>query len=330
MVCKVFKFFNLVDSPDGGRKIHKGEIATSGGLSIFLSISIISFLFYEAYFPGALALNDYSIIWLISIIILIMGLVDDKRPLTPFIRLFVQIFASWLVIIFTDVYIKDFGNLLGLGNIFIGEIGLPITIFMIVGICNAFNMIDGMDGFVGFTVLILCLTLGILGLDDGYYALLVLTPICLCSFLIYNLGLLGRSVKIFLGDSGSMWIGFIIGWYLIILSQGENNLIQPVTALWLVLLPLIDALSTFLRRLVKRKSLFLGDRSHFHHMLLDAGFDKWKVLLTLIGFSLSASGFVILFWMFDIEEYYQFYGFLTVWVLYALFLKYPLLKTKDI
>jgi UDP-GlcNAc:undecaprenyl-phosphate GlcNAc-1-phosphate transferase len=324
---RLFKFLEFVDKPDGKRKIHKGEIALSGGVSIFFSISLLALLFPDQYFLN-FGNKNFLFIWMLSPIILIMGLVDDIKPLTPFIRLTVQIFASWLVILTTDIYLRDFGNLFGLSDIYIGNLGIPVTIFMIVGICNAFNMMDGMDGFVGFIVLISSCALGIIGLEK-YYFLTTMVPICLITFLIFNLGLLGKKVKIFLGDSGAMWIGFVLGWMLVLLSQGEERLIQPVTALWLVLLPLIDALSTFMSRLMNNKSLFLGDRSHFHHLLLDAGVAKWKVLIILIGISLAASSYAIFCWRFEIEEHYQFYAFLTIWVFYALFIKYPFLKSQE-
>lgn len=325
---KVFQKLNLVDRPDGKRKIHKGDIALSGGISLFLSISVLLYLFHDFESLDSFQKN-FSIIWTVSVIILLMGLVDDVSPLTPFSRLAIQIFASWLVIIFSDVYLRDLGNIFGIGNLYLGEVGLPITIFMIVGICNAFNMIDGMDGFVGFVVLISSITLGIMFSDLHFNHLIHIAPIAISVFLFFNLGLLGKKFKIFLGDSGSMWLGFIVGWYLVLLTQGDSSSIEPVTALWLVMLPLVDALSTFLNRLIQKKSMFLGDRTHFHHLLLDAGLVKWKVLVILILFSSASCGVALISWIYDTEEHYQFYGFLTIWALYALFLKYPFLKIKQ-
>ena len=121
-----------------------------------------------------------------------------------------------------------------------------------------------------------------------------------------------------------MWLGFIVAWFLIILSQGEDRLFQPVTALWIILLPLLDALSTFLSRLRNRRSLFLGDRGHIHHVLLDVGLKQWKVLTIFLAISIFSAGFGIFANIKSISEPNQFYGFLTIWFFYFLLVKYPL------
>ena len=127
-----------------------------------------------------------------------------------------------------------------------------------------------------------------------------------------------------------MWVGFITAWFLIILSSDpENSLLKPVNALWLVSIPLIDALSTFLTRLAKRKSIFTGDRSHIHHMMLDAGLPKWKVLSILFLISIISSSALLLFALNKVEESLQFYGFLTLWLFYYLIIKYPLSKESN-
>ena len=119
-----------------------------------------------------------------------------------------------------------------------------------------------------------------------------------------------------------------MAWCLIILSQGDEKLFRPVTALWIILLPLIDALSTFLTRLWNKKSMFLGDRTHIHHMLLDAGLKKWKVLLIFLIISSLSAGFSIFSGINSISEPNQFYGFLTIWFFYFLLIKYPLVNHK--
>ena len=90
----------------------------------------------------------------------------------------------------------------------------------------------------------------------------------------------------FLGDGGSMWIGFILSWSLVIFSQGETPSISPAAAIWFVFLPLIDALSTFLSRLKAGKAIFSGDRTHIHHLLLDRHLAEWKILIIFFLVSL--------------------------------------------
>ena len=325
----LFKRYGLVDKPDGVRKIHEGEISLGGGIALFLPIVIFLFFFFE----GDLSFSYtplLMILFYVSTIILLLGLYDDIKPLPFSARLIVQIFASWLVIILTDIHIIDLGNLLGFGSLYLSKLGIPVTIFMVVGVCNAFNMIDGMDGLVGIVILVsisaISLMATLTGVGGNY---LFLGSVLFLIFLLFNLGLLGRRWKIFLGDSGSMWIGFMMAWFLVILSQGEERLFQPVTALWFILLPLIDALSTFLTRLWNRKSMFHSDRTHIHHMLLDSGLNKWKVLLVFLIISILSAVFGIFANINSIPEPEQFYGFLTIWFFYFLLVKYPLVSNKN-
>jgi len=324
----IFKKLGIVDRPDGVRKIHKGEIALGGGVSLFLT-SIIFFWLFPQSVHDVLEINSaLGFVWLISIIILLLGLWDDVKPLPFSARLIIQIFASWLVIVSTDIYIKDFGNLFGYGNLYIGQLGLPLTIFMVVGVCNAFNMLDGMDGLVGFVLLITSTTIAIIAWLAGLSGSLFLGTTVVSTFLLFNLGLFSKKWKIFLGDSGAMWIGFIIAWLLVIMSQQPKALFPPVTALWLILLPLIDALSTFMSRLLNKKSMFLGDRTHIHHLLLDSGLEKWKVLLICISISITSCLFAIYFSVQNTDESLQFYAFLTIWFCYVLLIKFPETRNK--
>ena len=132
--------------------------------------------------------------------------------------------------------------------------------------------------------------------------------------------------KIFLGDSGAMWIGFLISWTLIYFSGDQVKLIEPVSALWIVLLPLIDALSTFIARMREGKPIFSGDRAHIHHVLLATGLEKWQVLVLILLVSSLSCSFIISTSFYEVKEYYLFYGFLTLWLFYYLLLKYPLSK----
>jgi len=323
-----FKRLGIVDKPDGIRKIHKGEIPLSGGFSLFLAFLFCTFYLYPGYFGDYSAtytgLREHILILFLSPIILFLGLWDDIRPLPSSVRLIVQIFASWLAIIITDIYILDLGDLFGFGSLYLGSLGIPLTIFMVVGVCNAFNMLDGMDGLVGIVSVVLWLFVPVIAYINNVPGPSFLPGFIFIVFLVFNLGLLGRKRKIFLGDSGSTWLGFITAWFLIILAQGEGKLFQPITALWFILLPLIDALSTFIGRLWNQKSMFHADRTHIHHMLLDAGLKKEVVLLIFLVISVISSGFGIYANFNSIPESEQFYGFLTIWFFYYLLIKYPL------
>ncbi len=322
-VASLFKKIGFVDRPDGIRKIHEGEVALGGGMALFIATLIFIFSI-DSNQENSSYIIPLIKVFSISPIILLLGLYDDIKPLPFSARLIVQILTSWLVIILTDIHLVSLGNLLGFGDLYLSEFGIPVTIFMVVGVCNAFNMIDGMDGLVGVVSFITISAIAYL-INPHLYFISSLFLI----FLLFNLGLLGKRWKIFLGDSGSMWIGFMTAWVLVILSQGEDKIFQPVTALWFILLPLIDALSTFLTRLWNKKSMFHSDRTHIHHMLLDAGLGKFKVLLVFLIISFLSVSFGIYAKESDIPEGEQFYGFLTVWLFYFLLIKYPLGTSKN-
>jgi len=324
--CFLARKLNLVDSPDGIRKKHLGEIPLAGGLSLFVSIIIFSFLF----FPLTESIpTEFKILFLVSSVVLLLGILDDIKSLPISIRLIAQIMASWIVIILTDCYIRDLGDLFGLGNIHLGQLGIPVTIFMIVGMCNAFNMLDGMDGIVSLVALTAFTSLSILVFfNQSLFLITFFISISLCVFLFFNLGLIGKKYKMFLGDGGSMWIGFILSWSLVIFSQGETPSISPAAAIWFVFLPLIDALSTFLSRLKAGKAIFSGDRTHIHHLLLDRHLAEWKILIIFFLVSLLSCLFATFATLRSVEDYLLFYGFVTLWIFYFLLIKYPSSKRK--
>ncbi len=321
----LFRKLNIVDEPDGSRKLHKGNISLGGGLVLFTSMSILIYLIYPEYSFGIYGdHHELRNVWIISLLVLLMGLWDDIKPMRPVTRIIIQVLASWAVIVTTDLYLKDLGNLFDLGVIYLGNFGIPITIFMVVGVCNAFNMLDGMDGLVTLVLLIPSSFIAYISYMHGIEGLVFLGPACLSVFLLFNLGLFGKKFKMFLGDSGAMWLGFLTAWFLICLTQNETKYyFPPMSAVWFILIPIIDAISTFITRAWNKRSMFDGDRSHLHHVLTDSGLKKWKVLVFFIIISASASSIAAYFILFSIPEYYQFYGFLTVWFFYHILLKGP-------
>ena len=156
------------------------------------------------------------------------------------------------------------------------------------GLSNAYNMIDGIDGLAAATIALPLLVLYALALQAGHpmadFLLLMLVPLAV--FLLFNLGPNNRLLpKIFLGDGGSVTLGFLVTASLVYFSQGEQALIQPVTALWLVTLPLMDMLATMLRRARRGRKLMEADRSHLHHTLMDMGLSPRQTLVVLVSYA---------------------------------------------
>ncbi|UTW10638.1 UDP-phosphate alpha-N-acetylglucosaminyl 1-phosphate transferase [Marinobacterium rhizophilum] len=217
--------------------------------------------------------------------IMLTGLIDDIRDLGVRVRLLIQAVASLAMIAGTGLYIESLGDLFGFGEVYLGLWGIPFTVLAVIGVINAFNMVDGIDGLAGGLSLVAIL--GILafeGLAGNYRNVdyLLLLACALVPFLLANLGIISRR-KIFMGDAGSMFMGYVITWTLINLTQGESQVIEPVNALWCVAIPVMDTLGVMYRRIKRGQSPFQPDREHLHHIFMRAGFCARKTLLTILG-----------------------------------------------
>jgi UDP-GlcNAc:undecaprenyl-phosphate GlcNAc-1-phosphate transferase len=312
LFSNIAKIINLVDRPDIERKDHHGTIPLVGGIGLYISF------IYGAFVYGV---NPFYLYLLGSLIpIMITGVIDGIQgfSINPVYRVIAQIIASWIIIITTDIYIKDLGNLLGLGTFYLGQLGIPFTIFSVVGISNAFNMLDGKDGILGSVVVVIMSSLLLLlYLNNTIYQWAQIVILGTLVYLAFNLNLFGQKRKIFLGDHGSVGLGYIVAWSLIYLAQ-ESNQITPASALWFVLLPLADALLTFLRRLKSSQSVFAGDKLHFHHRLSDQGFSDRMILFICSLITVFACIFAVASNIFDFEENSLFYGFITLLIILIL------------
>ena len=252
----------LLDHPSERRKIHSDATPLIGGIAIFcgfLVCSVICLPWEACRVCGALG----------AAILVVVGVVDDRYQLGHHIRFLAQIAAALLLTLGVGVHLESLGDLLGLGEIHLSYLATPITVFAIVGIINAFNMIDGIDGLAaGLALSALTPLLLIMPQGQSHTHFLVLALIAATvPYLVCNLELCcckGR--KVFLGDAGSMLLGYVVVWALIEVSQNQHA-IRPVTALWLVAIPLMDTFSVMGRRVLSRRSPFSADRGHLHHVL---------------------------------------------------------------
>tara|TARA_B100000131_G_C18102783_1_gene606659 strand:- start:383 stop:1456 length:1074 start_codon:yes stop_codon:yes gene_type:complete len=312
LVSSIARRINLVDIGNEERKGHIGAIPLVGGIGLFVSLNYGALVF---------GVNTFYFYLLWSLLpIMIIGVFDGIQgtKIKPVTRILAQIVSSWIVIIATDIYITDLGDILGIGNLYIGKVGIPFTIFSVVGICNAFNMLDGKDGLLGSVSVIIMLSIFVLLYFNGVlhqWPLIVL--LSLFVFLFFNLSLFGQNRKIFLGDHGSTGLGHITAWSLVYLSQ-ETIYLTPASALWFVMLPLTDAILTFLRRLKSSKSVFEGDRLHFHHKLEDRGYSDSKILLICCIITVLSSTLAVASNITGIEEYTLFYCYSTLLVMLIL------------
>ena len=273
--------FKILDYPND-RKNHKGNIPLIGGLFIFSSLCLIApFIKFDYWL---------LVILLSSIIVLFSGFLDDKYQIGIIPRLLAQLIAT-VIVIGSGISIVSIGTYFDY-QINLGIYSIFFTIICVVGLTNAINFIDGVDGLSSSIALVSLFFIGFFSYMESTFdnhELLIYLFISLLIFLFSNFNLL--LPKSFLGDAGSMLVGFLIGWFLIFYSHPDNNYFHPVLCIWIVTLPVYDLLSVFIRRVYKKTNPFKPDRRHIHHLLISYGLSHKFVLMIIIIFSICTSSF---------------------------------------
>lgn len=273
----------LIDSPDG-RKLHSGNIPLIGGLVIYVVLWLSVF-----WLPSF----SSTVFWLLTSagVLVLVGTIDDFHHVPAIPRLIAQSAAAAIMIKGTGLYLHSPLPELGLQSL-TAEIAIPITVVAIVGLVNAFNMIDGIDGLAGsitlVTILMIVLGQSLFGYLQGTAALMVFAAAVL-GYLAVNLTITSKK-KVFLGDAGSLLLGFVVGWTLIITTQSPKPSVPTSFVIWTVALPAYDILAVMIRRILKGKSPFYADRTHLHHICLRAGLNGRQALGVMILISLTLSG----------------------------------------
>lgn len=273
---------HLIDVPNE-RKIHHGQISRLGGVAVWLSV-MLTFLFLVvlSYYPKGQGLS--AIITGGSLMFL-MGLIDDVYGLNAKFKLFIQIAIATIVILL-GVRIETFYNPFG-NNIDLGIMSYPITLLWIVGITNAINFIDGIDGLAGSIVSISALAIGIVSLvlapSVPITALIAFILMgAMCAFLTFNY----NPAKIFMGDSGALYAGFLLATLSITGIVKPSQGISMYLPILILAIPLMDVVFSSTRRILKGSSPFVADAEHIHHKLLHAGYSQDKLVLLLASFSM--------------------------------------------
>lgn len=282
---------NWVDQPDNRRKMHKTPMARIGGAPIMLAyagaLGILLLL------SASFSLFDNSsllLIWALlpaAAVVLGTGLVDDIVGLKPWQKLVGQTLAAGLVYVL-GIRIQSVGGH-PLGHI----LALFITTAWLVGCTNAFNLIDGLDGLAAGIGLIASITSLVGGLFHGDIGLVMATaPLvgALAGFLLFNF----NPASIFLGDGGSLWVGFMLACYGIIWCQKSVTMLSITAPMMVMCIPLLDTSLSIARRFLRCEPIFRADRGHIHHRLLDRGLTPRRATLILYGASSVGAVFSIL------------------------------------
>ncbi|MBN1378985.1 MAG: undecaprenyl/decaprenyl-phosphate alpha-N-acetylglucosaminyl 1-phosphate transferase [Gammaproteobacteria bacterium] len=318
------KAIGLIDSP-GGRKKHNGQIPLIGGIAIFLG-SAAGLTYLQDMFIG---INAFvcSVTLLFAI-----GLVDDFYDIPPLTKLGAQITAALIMVLWGNIKIEGLANLFIFGPLNLDTMSIPITVIAVVGYINATNMSDGIDGLAGSLTLIPLLALAIAAYNTGLfaeYACLMTISVTIFVFLAFNARHPLRSrAGIFLGDAGSMLLGFTVAWFVVYLAKSQPRAIDASTALWIVGVPFIDLVAVTLQRIIKRRSPFKPDRAHFHHLLLLAGFSVNQTVLIISGLAVIFASTGLVGQYFSIPGPIMFYLFFAFFIFSMILLNFAWRTTK--
>ncbi len=277
---------NLMDEP-GDRSVHSDKTPTLGGVGMFAAFVVSLILFGIVVGLERPDLVKLLAITLATIILMFLGLKDDLIALAPRKKFLGQLIASGIVILLTDVRITSLEGLLGVGELPY-LVSVLFTIFVFILVINAFNLIDGIDGLAGAIAIIASASFGLFFLLNKEY-LMVLVSFCLIgaivAFVRYNLS---DTHKLFMGDSGSMVIGYLLAYqgirFLELNLSGSSSFTisnGPVLLLAILSFPLLDTLRVFIIRAKERRSPFDADRNHIHHRLLERGLSHRQATIIL-------------------------------------------------
>jgi UDP-GlcNAc:undecaprenyl-phosphate GlcNAc-1-phosphate transferase len=283
----------LVDRPDA-RKKHSGEIPLIGGPAIFVAV-------FAAMVISGIGLSknaewtNFGAFYLAAMLLVLAGTVDDYLDLAPLQKLVAQILAALIMVYGADIVLRDLGALSNNYELLsLGMLAVPFTVFAMVGVVNAINMTDGLDGLAGSLTLVSLLgfmaATVMFGNGEGL-GLLAILAAALVGFLLFNYRMPWRPrAVVFLGDSGSMFLGFTVAWFAIKFTQGDSKVIAPAAALWFLILPIFDTATLTVRRVLKRRPPFGADREHLHHIFLLAGFTVSETVAIMASLSLLGVG----------------------------------------
>jgi len=309
-LARIAKVIGLVDRPGETRKLHKIPRPLVGGIGIVIAATFSSLIF--------ISLTGLRGYFLGLSLLLLAGFLDDFRELGHRQKFIFQITATLLLIYFNRIYLKSFGDLFGVGNITIPDFSLLIwgvTIFCVVGVINAVNLIDGLDGLAGGISFIAFVTFAIHA-SIGSQTTLMLLNLALAGAVLGFLRFNWYPSTLFMGDSGSLCLGYSLAFMALALTQGENAHVSPVIPLLVLAVPITDTLSVMGKRLLRGQSPFKADQYHLHHIFMRYGMGREMAVKVILGISIVFSCLSFLQPIYDLPDYSLFLAFAIYFLTY--------------
>lgn len=267
----------------GPRMQHQGSIPTVGGLAMGVA-------FLAAYAITGLAASLSPLLALAVAVTVTGGVLDDRHELHSLPKFAFQIAAAALLALTGDALLTHLGQLMSAELFTLGRWAVPLSIFALVGVMNAMNMIDGLDGLAGALALAACIGFGASASLAGHgqeFAVICITAGATLAFLYFNARLPWRhQAAVFMGDTGSLLLGLLLGWFAVRLSMSERPALAPITAVWILALPIADTVTLLIRRTLRGRNPFHADRHHMHHIVMALGLSSARTTALLFWIAL--------------------------------------------
>ena len=288
-LCRVAPTLGLIDHPHG-RKFHADATPVVGGIAIFICVAVATLpIMLSQMKPDAPlgGMQDHIGFAVGAIVLVAMGVVDDWRPIPARYKLMVQLACCVLAVCLDGAVVGDIGLFVGPHVISLGPLVAPFSVLVMLTVTNAINMIDGVDGLAGGVSLVALAVIAKAVIAAGFTSAPYVVALigALAAFLLFNFPLLpNHKAKLFLGDSGSLLLGFTLAYMAIELSALPGRVFKPSTALWMFFLPVADTIWIYLRRMWVARAPFAAGRDHIHHLLMER-FSSRVVTWLIVGAS---------------------------------------------
>ncbi len=299
----------------GPRKSHENPVPAVGGIAMGIA-------FLAAYAVTGLAASLSTLLAAAVAITLVGGVLDDRHELRSLPKFGFQIAAAGLLVLGGDVLLTHLGELMTPNLFTLGRWAVPLTIFALVGVMNAINMADGLDGLAGALALAACLNFGVAASLAGQtpeFGVLCITVGAAAGFLYFNARSPWRArAAVFMGDTGSLLLGLLLGWLAVRLSMAERPALAPITAVWIVALPVGDTITLLVRRALRGKNPFHADRRHLHHIVHALGLSSGQTVAVLVAASFALGALGIAAESAGVPQYTMFYAYMAGLLAYGI------------
>ncbi|WKN33504.1 MraY family glycosyltransferase [Porifericola rhodea] len=327
-IIRVASEKHLMEEPNG-RSSHLQKTPSLGGIAIFAAI-VITFLLAT---PESITREVNIHLVIPSLVILFfIGLKDDILVIDPYKKLLAQLLAAALAIFFTDIRISNLYGILGLYEISYLS-SFVITLFVMIVVINAYNLIDGIDGLAAGLGIVASLTFGVYFFVAEVYWAAALSSVLVSALLAFVRFNFSKKNKIFMGDSGSLVVGFILSLLAIKFIQFNQIFNEhyvpnaPTIAILILAIPLFDTLRVFTHRIASGSGPFVADRNHIHHFVIDNGLSHLSatVLLSFLSITVVSIGG---YFFTESSVSYSFTGLIVTFILYSLIVRRDVLVKK--